>query len=139
MLMSHYHPMTIRTQKLAPTRLDGSEHQPHHAHRASYHWRQLVSLWGTHAYFTMCIIGSAIFEFGIMSTFIPIQLYLVDTFTYYVATATASTFRIRIPSLWTKMLDTLGYGEATSSLQVCSYRRSPFGYIALENVYVHRA
>ncbi|KAG1763003.1 hypothetical protein EV702DRAFT_1205898 [Suillus placidus] len=41
----------------------------------------------------MPIIGTTIFGFGLMTTFLPIQLYLVDTFTYAAsATAAASLY-----------------------------------------------
>ncbi|KAG1872587.1 multidrug resistance protein 4 [Suillus tomentosus] len=41
------------------------------------------------AHFMMPIIGTSIFGFGILTCFLPIQLYLVDTFTY-AASATAA-------------------------------------------------
>ncbi|KAG0709503.1 multidrug resistance protein 4 [Suillus ampliporus] len=45
-------------------------------------------------HFMMPIVGTGIFGFGLMTTFLPIQLYLVDTFTYAAsAVAAASMFR----------------------------------------------
>ncbi|KAG2146605.1 major facilitator superfamily domain-containing protein [Suillus bovinus] len=44
-------------------------------------------------YFIMPIIGTGIFSFGLMTTFLPIQLYLVDTFTYAASATTAASVR----------------------------------------------
>ncbi|KAG2156043.1 major facilitator superfamily domain-containing protein [Suillus clintonianus] len=73
------------------------------------------------AHFMMPIIGTAIFGFGIMTCFLPIQLYLVDTFTYAAsATAAASTFRsffgFAFPLFGQQMFATLGYGGGNSLL-----------------------
>ncbi|KAG1755713.1 major facilitator superfamily domain-containing protein [Suillus lakei] len=73
------------------------------------------------AHFMMPIIGTAIFGFGIMTCFLPIQLYLVDTFTYAAsATAAASTFRsflgFAFPLFGQQMFETLGYGGGNSLL-----------------------
>ncbi|KAG9221707.1 hypothetical protein CCMSSC00406_0005620 [Pleurotus cornucopiae] len=69
----------------------------------------------------MPIIGSGIFGFGMMTTFLPIQLYLVDTFTYAAsATAAASVFRSLLgfvfPLFGKQMYDRLGFGGANSLL-----------------------
>ncbi|KAG1770100.1 multidrug resistance protein 4 [Suillus occidentalis] len=73
------------------------------------------------AHFTMPIIGTAIFGFGIFTCFLPIQLYLVDTFTYAAsATAAASTFRsflgFAFPLFGQQMFVTLGYGGGNTLL-----------------------
>lgn len=67
----------------------------------------------------MPIIGSAIFGFGMMTTYLPIQLYLVDTFTYAAsATAAFSLFRswlgFAFPLFGTQMLDAMGQGGGNS-------------------------
>ncbi|KAG1753909.1 major facilitator superfamily domain-containing protein [Suillus paluster] len=72
-------------------------------------------------HFMMPIIGTAIFGFGLMTTFLPIQLYLVDTFTYAAsAVAAASTFRsllgFAFPLFGQQMFATLGYGGGNSLL-----------------------
>ncbi|KAG1741290.1 multidrug resistance protein 4 [Suillus lakei] len=72
-------------------------------------------------HFIMPIIGTAIFGFGLMTTFLPIQLYLVDTFTYAAsAVAAASTFRALLgfafPLFGQQMLAALGYGGGNSLL-----------------------
>ncbi|KAG2126280.1 major facilitator superfamily domain-containing protein [Suillus clintonianus] len=72
-------------------------------------------------HFMMPITGTAIFGFGLMTTFLPIQLYLVDTFTYAAsATAAASTFRsllaFAFPLFGQQMFNALGYGGGNSLL-----------------------
>lgn len=73
------------------------------------------------AHFMMPIIGTAIFGFGLMTSFLPISLYLVDTFTYAAsATAAASMFRsllgFAFPLFGQQMLTSLGYGGGNSLL-----------------------
>ncbi|KAG1820204.1 major facilitator superfamily domain-containing protein [Suillus subaureus] len=73
------------------------------------------------AHFMMPIIGTSIFGFGILTCFLPIQLYLVDTFTYAAsATAAASTFRsflgFAFPLFGQQMFATLGYGGGNTLL-----------------------
>ncbi|KAG2348787.1 MFS general substrate transporter [Suillus weaverae] len=73
------------------------------------------------AHFMMPIIGTAIFGFGLMTSFLPIQLYLVDTFAYAAsATAAASTFRSLLgfifPLFGQQMFAALGYGGGNSLL-----------------------
>ncbi|KAF9023698.1 multidrug resistance protein 4 [Hymenopellis radicata] len=69
----------------------------------------------------MPIIGSGIFGFGMMTTFIPIQLYLVDTFMFAAsALAAASVFRsllgFAFPLFGAQMFDALGLGGGNSLL-----------------------
>ncbi|KAG1892586.1 hypothetical protein F4604DRAFT_1565197 [Suillus subluteus] len=69
----------------------------------------------------MPIIGTGIFGFGLMTSFLPIQLYLVDTFTYAAsATAAASMFRsllgFAFPLFGEQMSTSLGYGGGNSLL-----------------------
>ncbi|KAJ8503481.1 hypothetical protein ONZ45_g10830 [Pleurotus djamor] len=69
----------------------------------------------------MPIVGSGIFGFGMMTTCLAIQLYLVDAFTYAAsATAAASVFRSMLgfgfPLFGSQMYDALGYGGANSLL-----------------------
>ncbi|KAG2369917.1 multidrug resistance protein 4 [Suillus spraguei] len=72
-------------------------------------------------HFMMPIIGTAIFGFGLMTSFLPISLYLVDTFTYAAsATAAASMFRSLLgfgfPLFGEQMFAALGYGGGNSLL-----------------------
>jgi len=69
----------------------------------------------------MPIIGSGIFAFGMMTTFLPINLYLVDTFTYAAsATAAAALFRsllgFAFPLFGTQMFEAMGIGGGNSLL-----------------------
>ncbi|KAG9317591.1 major facilitator superfamily domain-containing protein [Chiua virens] len=69
----------------------------------------------------MPIIGTAIYGFALMTTFLPIQLYLVDTFTYSAsALAAASVFRSLLgfifPLFGEQMYARLGYGGGNSLL-----------------------
>ncbi|KAF8887590.1 multidrug resistance protein 4 [Infundibulicybe gibba] len=69
----------------------------------------------------MPIIGTGIFGFGMMTTFLPIQLYLVDSFTYAAsALAAASVFRSMLgfvfPLFGQQMFDALGLGGGNSLL-----------------------
>jgi len=69
----------------------------------------------------MPIIGTTIYGFGLMTTFLPIQLYLVDTFTYAAsALAAASVFRSLLgfvfPLFGEQMYARLGYGGGNSLL-----------------------
>ncbi|GJE84455.1 MFS general substrate transporter [Phanerochaete sordida] len=69
----------------------------------------------------MPIIGTAIFGFGMMTTFLPIQLYLVDTFTYAAsALAAAAVFRSTLgfafPLFGEQMYAALGFGGGNSLL-----------------------
>ncbi|KAF5390887.1 hypothetical protein D9757_004505 [Collybiopsis confluens] len=69
----------------------------------------------------MPIIGSGIFGFGMMTTFLPIQLYLVDAFQYAAsALAAASVLRsllgFAFPLFGSQMYAALGYGGGNSLL-----------------------
>ncbi|KAF5311123.1 hypothetical protein D9619_008078 [Psilocybe cf. subviscida] len=69
----------------------------------------------------MPIVGSGIFGFGMMTTFLPIQLYLVDSFKYAASvTAAASFFRSMLgfafPLFGQRMFDALGLGGGNSLL-----------------------
>ncbi|KNZ78710.1 hypothetical protein J132_10815 [Termitomyces sp. J132] len=69
----------------------------------------------------MPIIGSGIFGFGMMSSFLPIQLYLVDAFRFAAsATAAAAVFRSMLgfgfPLFGQQMFAALGLGGGNSLL-----------------------
>ncbi|KAJ7368886.1 major facilitator superfamily domain-containing protein [Mycena albidolilacea] len=69
----------------------------------------------------MPIIGSGIFGFGMMSTFLPIQLYLVDAFQFAAsALSAASVFRsllgFAFPLFGHQMFEALGMGGGNSLL-----------------------
>ncbi|KAF8583544.1 hypothetical protein K439DRAFT_1390461 [Ramaria rubella] len=72
-------------------------------------------------HFIMPIIGSGIFSAGMMLVFIPLQLYLVDAFTYAAsALAAASVFRalfaFAFPLFGEQMFAALGFGGGNSLL-----------------------
>ncbi|KAF8800960.1 MFS general substrate transporter [Phlegmacium glaucopus] len=74
---------------------------------------------GTH--WIVPIIGTGIFGFGMMTTFLPIQLYLVDSFVYAAsATSGAALFRsllgFAFPLFGQQMFNTLGLGGGNSLL-----------------------
>ncbi|KAF8800563.1 multidrug resistance protein 4 [Phlegmacium glaucopus] len=69
----------------------------------------------------MPIIGSGIFGFGMMTTYLPIQLYLVDSFTYAAsAISAAALFRsllgFAFPLFGQQMFNALGLGGGNSLL-----------------------
>ncbi|THU82299.1 multidrug resistance protein 4 [Dendrothele bispora CBS 962.96] len=69
----------------------------------------------------MPIIGTGIFGFGLMTAYLPIQLYLVDTFTYAAsAVAAASVFRslfgFAFPLFADQMFAAMGVGGGNSFL-----------------------
>ncbi|KAG2008230.1 multidrug transporter [Coprinopsis cinerea AmutBmut pab1-1] len=79
--------------------------------------------WSAHAklHWIMPIIGSGIFAFGMMTTFLPAQLYLVDSFQFAAsAVAAASLFRslfgFAFPLFGKQMFDAMGIGPGNSLL-----------------------
>jgi len=69
----------------------------------------------------MPIIGSGIFGFGMMTTFLPIQLYLVDAFQFAASALAAasvlrSLFGFAFPLFAAQMFEALGYGGGGSLL-----------------------
>ncbi|KAF9482341.1 multidrug resistance protein 4 [Pholiota conissans] len=69
----------------------------------------------------MPIIGSGIFGFAMMTTYLPIQLYLIDAFTYAAsAVSAASVFRsllgFAFPLFGKQMFDALGEGGGNTLL-----------------------
>lgn len=79
--------------------------------------------WSAHAklHWIMPIIGSGIFAFGMMTAFLPIQLYLVDSFQFAAsAVAAAALFRsllgFAFPLFGKQMFDAMGVGGGNSLL-----------------------
>ncbi|KAJ7121826.1 multidrug resistance protein 4 [Mycena crocata] len=69
----------------------------------------------------MPIIGSGIFAFGFTTTFIPLQLYLVDAFTYSASALAAtsvlrSVFGFVFPLFGAQMFEAMGTGGGNSFL-----------------------
>ncbi|KAJ7778291.1 multidrug resistance protein 4 [Mycena metata] len=73
------------------------------------------------AHWIMPVIGSGLFGFGMMTTFLPIQLYLVDAFKY-AASALSAAFLFRsllgfgFPLFGNQMFAALGFGGGSSLL-----------------------
>ncbi|KAG2065935.1 multidrug resistance protein 4, partial [Suillus decipiens] len=72
-------------------------------------------------HFMMPIIGTAILGFGIMTSSLAIQLYLVDTFTYAASAVAAASmlrflFGFAFPLFGQQMFAALGYGWGNSLL-----------------------
>jgi len=73
------------------------------------------------AHFILPIIGAGVFSFGMMGTFLPIQLYLVDSFQYAASAIAAATvirslFGFVFPLFGEQMFDALGNGGGYSLL-----------------------
>ncbi|KZV69849.1 multidrug resistance protein 4 [Peniophora sp. CONT] len=69
----------------------------------------------------MPIIGCGIFGFGLMAVFLPIQLYLVDTYTYAASALSAasvvrSLLGFAFPLFASQMFDVMGLGGGNSFL-----------------------
>ncbi|EIM90581.1 MFS general substrate transporter [Stereum hirsutum FP-91666 SS1] len=74
-----------------------------------------------HTHWIVPIIGTAIFGAGLMTTFLPIQLYLVDAFQYGASALSAaavsrSLVGFAFPLFGQQMFDALGYGGGNSLL-----------------------
>ncbi|TFK19878.1 MFS general substrate transporter [Coprinopsis marcescibilis] len=79
--------------------------------------------WSAHVklHWMMPIAGTFIYGFGLMAAYLPIQLYLVDAFTYAAsATGAASVFRSLLgfvfPLFGQQLTDALGLGPANTLL-----------------------
>ncbi|CAE6453674.1 unnamed protein product, partial [Rhizoctonia solani] len=79
--------------------------------------------WTAHvkAHYILPIIGSGVFGAGMMFCFMPIQLYLVDSFTYTASAIAAATFLrslfgFAFPLFGQRLFDTLGIGGGHSLL-----------------------
>lgn len=75
-----------------------------------------------HVHWIVCIIGTGLFGFGLLLGFMPVQLYLVEAYTIYAASAIASNTVVRslfgaiLPLASQKLYDNLGYGWGNSLL-----------------------
>ncbi|KAF7316211.1 hypothetical protein MIND_00139500 [Mycena indigotica] len=73
----------------------------------------------------MPVVGSGLFGFGMMISFLPIQLYLVDSF-QYAASALSAAFLFRsllgfsFPLFGHEIFAKLGYGWGFSMLAICA-------------------
>lgn len=75
-----------------------------------------------HTHWIVPILGSSVIAIGILFSYLPVQMYLVDTYTIYAASATGACTVIRsicstlIPLSANPLYDDLGYGWGNSVL-----------------------
>ena len=81
------------------------------------------------------IIGTSLVGFGLLATFMPIQMYLVDAFTIHAASALAANTIMRslagatLPLAGRKMYATLGLGWGNSLLAFIALAMCPIPYV----------
>lgn len=84
------------------------------------------------------IIGSGFFGLGMLCAFMPVQLYLVETYTIYAASAIASNTVLRsilgavLPLAGQKMYQTLGLGWGNSLLGFISLVFIPVPFLLVK-------
>jgi MFS family permease len=75
-----------------------------------------------HAFWLVPLLGMGVFGAGIIATFVPIQVYLIDAFPGHVASALAGLAMMRsvvgatLPVAGGRMYDALGYGWGNTLL-----------------------
>lgn len=83
------------------------------------------------------LLGMAVFGAGIIATFLPIQMYLIDAFGDYAASALAGLATMRsvvgatLPLAGGKMYDTLGYGWGNSLLGFIALALTPIPFLLM--------
>lgn len=88
-----------------------------------------------HAPWIMGVIGTGFVGFGMLATFMPIQMYLVDAYTVHAASAIAANTVLRsavgafLPLAGPKMYAALGLGWGNSLLAFIALLISPVAYI----------
>ena len=81
------------------------------------------------------IVGTMLFGFGLISTFIAVQVYLLDAFNIYAASALAANAVLRsavgaiLPLAGPKMYETLGLGWGTSLLGFIALAMCPIPWV----------
>ncbi|EUC26884.1 hypothetical protein COCCADRAFT_51095, partial [Bipolaris zeicola 26-R-13] len=84
------------------------------------------------------IIGTSFISFGIMCTFLPIQMYLIDTFGVYAASALAtntvarSLFGAVLPLAGRRLYAALGLGWGNSTLAFIALAMTPVPFLLLK-------
>jgi MFS family permease len=84
------------------------------------------------------IIGTAFFGFGMLCGFMPVQLYLVETYTIYAASAIATNTVLRsllgavLPLAGQKLYKSLGYGWGNSLLGFIAVAFIPVTFVLLK-------
>ncbi|OLL23851.1 putative transporter [Neolecta irregularis DAH-3] len=84
-----------------------------------------------HDHWIVPIIGTTPFGIGMISAFFPVQVYLIDAFSYYAASALAATTLLRslagafLPLAGPKMYAKLGFGWGNSLLGIIALAMLP--------------
>lgn len=84
-----------------------------------------------HVFWLVPLLGMGVFGAGIIATFVPIQMYLIDAFPEHVASALAGLAMMRsavgatLPLAGGQMYDTLGYGWGNSLLGFVALALTP--------------
>ncbi|KAL2015071.1 hypothetical protein VTK56DRAFT_6406 [Thermocarpiscus australiensis] len=84
-----------------------------------------------HVFWLVPLLGMGVFGAGIIATFVPIQMYLIDAFPDHVASALAGLAVMRsvvgatLPLAGGQMYDTLGYGWGNSLLGFVALALTP--------------
>ena len=91
-----------------------------------------------HTHWIVPIIGSSFIAVGILYTYLPVQMYLVDTFTLFSASATGACSIIRslcsalIPLGANPLYDNLGYGWGNSLLALIALGFVPIAVLLMK-------
>lgn len=91
--------------------------------------------WGTHTHWIVPIISSALFAIGYMCTYLPIMMYLIDTYTQHAASAVAACTVLRsiasaiLPLAAEPLYRRLGYDWGNSLLAFIALAFVPFTII----------
>ena len=86
----------------------------------------------------MPIFGSAFIAIGILYTYLPVQMYLVDTYTLFAASANGACSIIRslcaalIPLAANPLYDRMGYGWGNSLLALIALRFVPIAVLLMK-------
>ncbi|KAK6614377.1 major facilitator superfamily transporter [Botrytis cinerea] len=90
-----------------------------------------------HTHWVVPILGSMVIAVGILFSYLPVQMYLVDTYTIYAASATGACTIIRsicstlIPLSANPLYDHLGYGWGNSVLAFIAIGFVPIALLVL--------
>ena len=91
-----------------------------------------------HTHWIVPIIGSAFIAVGMLYTYLPVQMYLVDTYTLFAASATGACTIIRslcaalIPLSANPLYDNLGYGWGNSLLAFIALGFAPIAVVLMK-------
>ncbi|KAF7958600.1 hypothetical protein EAE96_002140 [Botrytis aclada] len=90
-----------------------------------------------HTHWIVPVLGSSVIAIGILFSYLPVQMYLVDTYTIYAASATGACTIIRsicstlIPLSANPLYDHLGYGWGNSVLAFIAIGFVPVALLVL--------